>query len=167
MSSQGDLTLKEAAQYFGVSEQTVRRWIKSGKITAELRDSPYGPQYYVPGYQIQAAAEIQDVVKVDRTVDMASLAKVMEHYLTEREQALLETMEGIQSEIRESIQRFEHRESELVNEIAAAREENKALRELVEDRLEERDRKLMETLRALQQKADQEKRKKSWWPWNK
>ena len=83
------------------------------------------------------------------------------------EEALLNVLESIQTEIRESIQRQEQRQEELVKEIAATREENKELRNLIGERLEDRDRKLMETLRALQQNAEQEKKKKSWWTWKK
>ena len=165
--SNNDLTLKEAAEHFRVSVQTIRRWIKDGKITAELRDSPYGQQYFIPAHEVQTASEIKDVVKVDHTVDVTSLARIMSSYIGEREEALLNVLESIQTEIRESIQRQEQRQEELVKEIAATREENKELRNLIGERLEDRDRKLMETLRALQQSAEQEKKKKSWWTWKK
>lgn len=49
------------------------------------------------------------------------------------------------------------------DEIAATREENRELRELIEERLNERDRILVETLRELQT-AKQQKRR---WPWSK
>lgn len=177
--SDDDLTLKEAAQHFGVSIQTIRRWIKDGKIEAELRDSPYGQQYYIPAYQIRTAAEIQDVVRVDRTVEMASLAHVMERYISEREQALLNALGTMQAEIRESIQRGEQREQELRQEIAATREENDRLHQALYERLnqqekraEERDQMLTQTMKMMleqaQERAQEEsKQKKGWWPWRR
>ncbi|GEO26178.1 hypothetical protein AAC03nite_19630 [Alicyclobacillus acidoterrestris] len=42
----------------------------------------------IPSYQIKTATEMQDVVKVDCTVDLGSLAHVMERFLSERNQTL-------------------------------------------------------------------------------
>ncbi|MFD1673516.1 helix-turn-helix domain-containing protein [Alicyclobacillus fodiniaquatilis] len=184
MPNNDHLTLKEAAQHFGVSVQTIRRWIKDGKLEAELQDSPYGRQYFIPAYQIKTAAEVQDVVKVDRTVDMASLVRVMDQYLNERDQSLLDVLQSVQSDIRESIQRHEQREEELIKEIRVAREENKELRDFIDNRLEEQERKteerdakltdalrLMEEIRSLQEQASalesqqskEESKRRPWW----
>lgn len=49
MSGQ-DLTVAEAAKALGLSERTIRRQIKSGKIKAELVPGRYGDEYRVePG----------------------------------------------------------------------------------------------------------------------
>ena len=47
MSSQG-LTISEAAKSLGVSTRTVRRFIKSGKIHAELVLGAFGQEYRIP-----------------------------------------------------------------------------------------------------------------------
>jgi len=46
MSRQG-LTISEAAKSLGVSSRTVRRFIKSGKIHAELVPGPFGQEYRI------------------------------------------------------------------------------------------------------------------------
>ena len=46
MSRQG-LTIAQAAKSLGVSTRTVRRFIKSGKIDAELVDGPFGQEYRI------------------------------------------------------------------------------------------------------------------------
>ncbi len=46
MSSQG-LTISEAAKLLGVSTRTVRRFIKSGKIRAELVLGAFGQEYRI------------------------------------------------------------------------------------------------------------------------
>jgi MerR family copper efflux transcriptional regulator len=46
MSTQG-LTIAEAAKSLGVSSRTVRRFIKSGKIRAELVPGPFGKEYRI------------------------------------------------------------------------------------------------------------------------
>jgi excisionase family DNA binding protein len=39
-----NMTVQQATQHFNVSEKTIRRWIKSGKIKAELVDGKYHVQ---------------------------------------------------------------------------------------------------------------------------
>jgi MerR family copper efflux transcriptional regulator len=42
-----DLSIKEAASVIGVSPKTVRRFIKDGKVPAELRAGKYGKEYRI------------------------------------------------------------------------------------------------------------------------
>jgi len=55
MSSQG-LTIAEAAEALGLSERTIRRQIKSGKIKAELVLGRYGAEYRISGLGETAVA---------------------------------------------------------------------------------------------------------------
>lgn len=48
------LTLTEAADMLGISSWTARRWVRDGRLHAEVRAGPYGPQYYVPAIQVEA-----------------------------------------------------------------------------------------------------------------
>ncbi|TET40303.1 MAG: helix-turn-helix domain-containing protein [Dehalococcoidia bacterium] len=63
MSRQG-LTVAEAAQALGVSQRTVRRQIKSGKIKAMLVPGPFGPEYRI--------SELGEVVATPAGIDKAS-----------------------------------------------------------------------------------------------
>jgi excisionase family DNA binding protein len=54
MTTPGWLTLEETAKTLNVSDRTIRRWLKRGKIHGELRAGPHGPQYYFPRAQIRA-----------------------------------------------------------------------------------------------------------------
>ena len=45
--SRQDLTIAQAAKSLGVSPRTVRRFIKSGKIQAELISGPFGQEYRI------------------------------------------------------------------------------------------------------------------------
>lgn len=62
MSSQG-LTIAEAAEALGLSERTIRRQIKSGKIKAELVLGRYGAEYRISGLGETAVAR----PRVDKT----------------------------------------------------------------------------------------------------
>ena len=55
MSSRG-LTIAEAAEALGLSERTIRRQIKSGKIKAELVLGRYGAEYRISGLGETAVA---------------------------------------------------------------------------------------------------------------
>ena len=62
MSGQG-LTISEAARALGVSSRTVRRFIKSGKIQAELVPGPFGQEYRV----LELPAELHKPQPIDNT----------------------------------------------------------------------------------------------------
>ncbi len=62
MSGQG-LTISEAARALGVSSRTVRRFIKSGKIPAELAPGPFGQEYRI----LELPPELHKPKPVDNT----------------------------------------------------------------------------------------------------
>ena len=68
------VSVAEAAQRLGVHEKTLRRWIRTGRIPADLVDGPYGPQYHVPVSALSSAQQVLDVVKVERPTDPRTLA---------------------------------------------------------------------------------------------
>ena len=62
MSTQG-MTIAQAAKALGVSSRTVRRFIKSGKIKAELIPGPFGEEYRI----LELPLELQKTKPVDNT----------------------------------------------------------------------------------------------------
>ena len=62
MSSQG-LTIAQAAKSLGVSSRTVRRFIKSGKIHADLVLGPFGQEYRI----LELPPELGKAKPVDNT----------------------------------------------------------------------------------------------------
>ncbi len=62
MSSQG-LTIAQAAKSLGVSSRTVRRFIKSGKIHADLVTGPFGQEYRI----LELPPELSKAKPVDNT----------------------------------------------------------------------------------------------------
>ena len=73
MSRQG-LTVAEAAQALGLSERTVRRQIKSGKLIAELVPGRYGVEYRIGELSEQTAAparlDSMPANALDKALDM-------------------------------------------------------------------------------------------------
>ena len=71
MSGKG-LTVAEAAKALGLSERTIRRQIKSGRIKAGLVLGRYGQEYRIELGEVAAPVEVveRDLPKaVDKTVD--------------------------------------------------------------------------------------------------
>lgn len=68
------MTVAEAAKRLNVHEKTLRRWIRTGRVQADLVDGPYGPQYQVPVAALSTAQQVLDVVKVERPTDPMTLA---------------------------------------------------------------------------------------------
>jgi excisionase family DNA binding protein len=73
MSGQG-LTVAEAAEALGVSERTVRRHIKSGKIKADLVPGRYGMEYRIVelGERVSLQAGVDNALPsaLDKALDM-------------------------------------------------------------------------------------------------
>ncbi len=66
MSGQG-LTISQAARALGVSARTVRRYIKAGKLHAELVDGPFGEEYRIP----ELPSELHRPKPLDKTPGQA------------------------------------------------------------------------------------------------
>ena len=67
MSSQ-DMTIAQAAKRLGVSTRTIRRFIKSGKIQAELVPGPFGDEYRIG----ELPSELRNQEPVDNTHSQTS-----------------------------------------------------------------------------------------------
>ena len=83
-------TLAAVAARLGVSPRTARRWIREGKIHAELREGPGGVEYHVPEAQIETAAAIRAAMPAD-----ASLGD----YVDEREGNVVALLEDLRDRL--------------------------------------------------------------------
>ncbi len=128
------LTLREAAKALNISMNTVRRWIKSGKLNARLRDGIYGSKYIIEESElIRIQEESIQQATIIHTVNSTPSIEVPATWL------LTQLEERITSVVREQIE----------SELAYVREENTQLKSYIENRLEERDRELMNTMRTI------------------
>lgn len=140
MDNDQGLPLKEAAQAFGVSEKTLRRWIRAGKVPARLVDGPYGQEYRIPKEAVNTAQQVVDVVKVERPADPGQLAMAVSSALSRV---------------------LEERDRRFEKELAEIRQQLTELLEMqrrVAEREEERIRRLEEVLSELRSR-----RKRPWW----
>lgn len=59
-----EYTIKQAAEILEVSNSTIRRRIKSGKIKAKKKEGPYGDQYYIPETEFNQAVAEKQVIEI-------------------------------------------------------------------------------------------------------
>jgi MerR family transcriptional regulator, copper efflux regulator len=93
------LTVAQAATQLGVNEKTVRRWVKSGRLSAELVPGPYGQQYRISADALQTAQQALAVVTVDRGADPRTLALAVAKALEHRDVALRADLDALRQEI--------------------------------------------------------------------
>jgi hypothetical protein len=116
------LTISEASKILGVCNTTIRRKIKAGEIRAEVRSSPYGKeQYYINPIEL-GAVKTMDVIKVEHVMTPDEVMGLM-----------LQITAPLYSKIDDLSARLEARGIEQ------------------DERADERDRKLMQTMRDIQQ----------------
>ena len=115
------LTLERAAKHLGVSVRTLRRWIHAGKLQAELRPGPYGQQYLVPRTQLDAIQVVRDVERAERQAERDALPRVLDEYLSRRDDALAQALDALGRELREAMGRLEERQERLLRELEEIR----------------------------------------------
>ena len=67
--STASLTIAQAAKSLGVSPRTVRRFIKSGKLHAELMPGPFGEEYRI----LELPPELHKVKGIDNTPSQTAI----------------------------------------------------------------------------------------------
>ena len=92
------LTLAQAVKTAGVSEKTLRRWIKSGRLTAELVEGTKGKEYRVNADDLSQAQKLSPLkshsepqpATVDASLDPSDLATLKA--LAEGQTAMIEAL---------------------------------------------------------------------------
>jgi len=69
-----ELSIKEAATVLGVHPDTIKRWIKDGKIVAEKRGKGRG-KYYVPAATIDSFRTTKEITERPREIDATAITK--------------------------------------------------------------------------------------------
>jgi excisionase family DNA binding protein len=121
MTMEDWLTLEGAARHLGVSTRTLRRWIKAGKLEAELRPGPYGHQYLVPTSSVAGREVIRDLARVEREEERETVPRIVEEHLAARESALVGEVAALRRDLVDVLLRLEERLERIERELAALR----------------------------------------------
>ena len=101
-SDQGPwLTLDEAAHRLNRSEKTLRRWIKAGRLAAELVDTDHGPAYRVRAEAVEEARRVVTVTTAERPPDAHALAAAIGQALAERDAQWTAAIGALREEVRQ------------------------------------------------------------------
>lgn len=155
------MNIKEAAERLNLSEVTVRRWIKNGKLQATKVEGRYGPEYDISEDSIEDARNMQrtpviiqtnepiaSAHEIQRMIDKALSARISA-IIDEGNQTIIDEMEALKTEIQA-----------VKDELAAEREKDR-------QQIEARDKVLLEGIRAIQQRQEEAPKKKSWQFWKR
>ena len=144
------VSIQEAAQRFSVSDKTVRRWIKSGKLPASQESGPYGVAWRIPETAIHTAQQVVEVVPVDRALDPRTLGMVIAQAVSQETQGLVETVNALKTQVEQLSQTIELLE-ERRTQAAAARDEQ-----------------VVQMIReALERGENEAPGRRNWWPWKR
>ncbi len=144
------LSLHEAAQQLGVSDKTLRRWIKAEKIPAQQEKGPYGVAWRIPHTAIQTAQQVIDVVPVDRSIDPRTLGLIIAQAVVQETRPLAETIESLQEKI--------ERLTLTLDQMAQRQSQDPAAR----------DAHVVHLIReALEQHRETAAKPRHWWPWSR
>jgi hypothetical protein len=154
------LSVREAADQLNISQNTARRWIKSGKLKARLQEGFYGPEYIVEESEItRIQTQFSPQVTVVQSTGEESSIEVPTQWLLGQLEDRLSTV--VRGAVRDQV---EVEMTPLRVELAALRHDNEVLRETLEKRMEERDRKLVETMKILLEvRREEAADAKPWW----
>jgi len=97
------MTIKEACIEMGVSERTLRRWVKSKKVQAEQVQGAYGLEWRISVDSLTTAKQILDVVKVERPTDPMTLAltvaKAVSESVEESQRPVIEELKQLRQDV--------------------------------------------------------------------
>ncbi len=138
------INLREAATELQISTNTARRWIKSGKLKATLIEGVYGQEYKIEETELaRIKEESQQRTTIVHTINNSPNIEVPASWL------LKQLEESITNVVRGQIE----------HELNNMREENTQLKGYIETRLEERDKKLVNTMKSILES----RQTKKWW----
>lgn len=141
------LSLAAVASRLGVSPRTAQRWIRDGKIHAELRRGARGTEYQVPEGQLESAVAIKAAVGEQSSV---------EEYLSQHDGNVISLLEDLR------------------DRLSAAAESQTSLEERIRQEMREIHDQLAAGIQALRQAHVHESAappppapSRGWWPFRK
>ena len=123
MGQEETYSLTEAAQRFQVSDKTLRRWIKAGRIPATQIPGPYGPAWRIPAQAVHTAQQVIDVVPVARTMDSRTLgmviAQAVSQAVAQETQALITEITQLRQQVETLTTALNHQEQDQTQQSAS------------------------------------------------
>ena len=98
----GDYTIQEAAKASGMAENTIRRWIKSGKIPAEKVDGAYRiSKEVIQGYFVNRGIKVKNT-DTQEAIQPGQAEGILYREMRERIEEMKKRIEFLEEELRNS-----------------------------------------------------------------
>ena len=100
------LTVKQAAEALGVSEQTIKRRIKAGEIRAIKTPLPGKDRYMllIDRGELEQPTQVVDVVQLQKPLPVAELHKAIVEAITSENAAMRTELQEVRQQLSESRQ---------------------------------------------------------------
>lgn len=165
-------TVGEIEQHTRIPERTIRRYL--GLHGHHIQTRKQGRSVFVAEQAVSILRQIRDwyeagwnAGRVEEALSQSGLPVTVTVDGQEIAMTATEALQELQKSITTAMTAMTTGMAELRQEVAASREETEQLRNFLNNRLEERDRQLTETMRMLLERRQEEVKKKGWWPWRK
>ena len=143
-NSNKEYTIKQAAEILDISTSTVRRRINNNEIDAYKKETEYGPTYFIPASEIDAAVMEKEVVNVSKPVEIENLKETLLEAFNQQNKALInEVMDRVENKLEEQNETLEdyneqiNKQSEKLNEQKELIKEQKNSIEKLSSQIEE------------------------------
>ncbi|HET9015787.1 MAG TPA: helix-turn-helix domain-containing protein [Thermomicrobiaceae bacterium] len=93
------LSLADSADELDVSPRTIRRWVRAGRLPAELRPGSHGPQYFLPREAVRELLSTRSVEQPPHRVEVDRVVEVVAEYLDARERDYQEQQRLLQQDL--------------------------------------------------------------------
>lgn len=161
-------TVGEIEKHTRIPERTIRRYLDIHGH--HIKTKRQGRSVLIADEAVQVIRDIRGMYdagmsseRVEEVLAQSGLPMVVEIDGHDMAMTPVEALLGLQKSVFEAMAVMTKEISELKQEVAASREESEGIRQFIDERLDTRDRILMETLREMQV----QKQKKKRWPWSK
>lgn len=169
------LTVGEIEQQTRIPERTLRRYLELHGHHLQTRKQ--GRSILVAKLSLTLLQQIRDwyaagwnAQRVEEALSESGLPVTLAVDGREMPMTVTEALQALQQSVGTAMTAMAREVANLREEVAASRKETEKLRTFLDDRLEARDRQLMETLRRMQERTteqSQSQKKASWWPWKR
>lgn len=127
--------IKEVMEILGVSESTVRRMLKDGRLEGELIEGYYGEQYDISHEAVERLKEKQTIVLIEPENNHAMTDQILEKMKTAiAEQVAQQVNEQIDKRMEELERHIEQRDQVLIEGLRNIQERQKQQAMLLEEK---------------------------------
>jgi len=124
-----NLTIKEAAAYYGKSESWIRKKILSGELAAEKESFTYGERWITTEKALDnLAAELKESAKVEsEVIEVRNIDRPVskEEFLNELEERNKKLIDQATKEIKSELKSKKKEQNKLIENLLAQSKENK------------------------------------------